>query len=391
MKTRGVPDFLLLFLTLLLVGFGITMVLSASSIFAQTTSFSSKGCSYCGGDELYFVKRQFIWIVLGLVSMLVAMNIPFSFYKKNFILIALISFILLFIVLIPGIGTEAKGARSWIQIGPLGRLQTSEFAKLGLILYLAAIIAKKGENIRHFKKGLMPPLVVSGLFFILIAIQPDLGTGAILLGTACMILICGGVNIKQLIVLTVPPISVIFLLYISIKSHAMSRLLSFSDPWSDMLGTGYQLSQSYFALARGGLTGVGYGKSIQKYLYLPEAHTDFIFSIMGEELGFIGLAIFLAVYLLFLLRGLYISLKVKDTFASLAGVGVVTMISVQAFINIGGATGTIPISGVPLPLISYGGSSMLVCLIGIGVLLSVSREVNRQKAMDVMNSNSRSM
>ncbi|MGD8191618.1 putative lipid II flippase FtsW [Brevibacillus ginsengisoli] len=391
MKTRGVPDFLLLFLTLLLVGFGITMVLSASSIFAQTTSFSSQGCSYCGGDELYFVKKQCIWIGLGLISMLVAMNIPFSFYKKNFILIALISFFLLVIVLIPGIGSVSKGARSWIQIGPMGKIQTSEFAKLGLILYLAAIISKKGENIRHFKKGLLPPLVVSGLFFFLIAIQPDLGTAVILLGTACIILVCGGVNIKQLFIISVPPFILFFLLYIAFEHHAINRLLSFTDPWSDIQGKGYQLSQSYFALAHGGVTGVGFGKSIEKYLYLPEAHTDFIFSIMGEELGAIGVSIFLVVYLLFLLRGVYISLKVKDTFASLAGIGVITMISIQAFINIGGATGTIPISGVPLPLISYGGSSMLVCLMGIGVLLSVSREVNRQKATELMNSSSKSM
>ncbi len=386
MKTRGAPDFLLLFLTLLLVGFGITMVLSASSIYAQTTSFSSKGCPYCGGDELYFVKRQFVWIGLGLVSMLVAMNISFSFYKKHFLLIGIISFCLLVAVLIPGIGTMAKGARSWIQIGSLGSLQTSEFAKLGLILYLSAIIAKKGEKLRHFKTGLIPPIVVTGLFFILIALQPDLGTGAILLGTAGMILICGGANIKHLFLLTVPPISVIFLIYISLKPHAMARLLSFSDPWSDPLNKGYQLSQSYFAIAHGGFSGAGFGKSIQKYLYLPEAHTDFIFSIMGEELGFIGVTLFLVVYLLFLLRGVYISLKVKDTFGSLAGIGIVTMIALQALINMGGATGSIPITGVPLPLISYGGSSMLVCLIGIGVLLSVSREVNRQKAMDLMNS-----
>lgn len=288
-------------------------------------------------------------------------------------------------VLIPGIGSEVKGARSWIQIGSLGSLQPSEFAKLGLILYLAAIISKKGEKFQDFKKGLFPTLVVTAIFFVLIALQPDLGTAAILLGTAGIILICGGANLKQLFILTVPPFSLMIATYITVKPHAMNRLLSFTDPWSDPLYKGYQLIQSYYAMARGGVSGTGYGKSIQKFLYLPEAHTDFIFSIIGEELGFIGIVIFLVVYLLFLLRGVYISLKVKDTFASLAGIGVVTMISLQALINMGGATGTIPITGVPLPLISYGGSSMLVCLIGIGVLLSVSREVNRQRAQELMN------
>ncbi|MGC5327055.1 putative lipid II flippase FtsW [Brevibacillus sp. SYSU BS000544] len=386
MKTRGVPDFLLLFLTLLLVGFGITMVLSASSIFAHTGIYTSKGCPYCNGDELYFFKKQSIWAALGLISMLIAMNIPFSFYKKNFLLIGMVSFIMLVAVLIPGIGTEVKGARSWIQIGALGSMQTSEFAKLGLILYLAAIISKKGEKFQDLKKGLFPPLVVTALFFVLIALQPDLGTAAILLGTAGIILICGGANLKQLFFLTVPPFSFIIATYIAVKPHAMNRLLSFTDPWSDPLNKGYQLTQSYFAMARGGVSGTGYGKSIQKFLYLPEAHTDFIFSIIGEELGFIGIVCFLIVYLLFLLRGVYISLKVKDTFASLAGIGIVTMISLQALINMGGATGTIPITGVPLPLISYGGSSLLVCLIGIGVLLSVSREVNRQRAQELLNS-----
>ncbi|ELK43687.1 cell cycle protein [Brevibacillus agri BAB-2500] len=182
MKTRGVPDFLLLFLTALIVGFGITMVLSASSIFALT-SFTSNGCSYCNGDELYFVKRQIRFLLIGIVGMLVAMNIPFSFYKRNFLLIALGSFIMLVLVLIPGIGEDVKGARSWFRIGS-SSLQPAEFAKLGLILYLAAILAKKGEGVRKLQSGLLPPLMVTGLFFLLIVVQPDLGSAAILLGSA---------------------------------------------------------------------------------------------------------------------------------------------------------------------------------------------------------------
>ncbi|UFJ42962.1 putative lipid II flippase FtsW [Brevibacillus humidisoli] len=383
MKTRGVPDFLLLFLTALLIGFGITMVISSSSIFAYAGQFTMHGCQYCGGDELYFVKKQITWVGLGIVAMLVAMNIPFSFYKKNFLLISLISFALLVVVLLPWLDTEANGARSWLKLGPAS-LQTSEFAKLGLIIYLAAIIAKKGERFRQFKTGLIPPLVMTGAFFLLIAQQPDLGTAAILLGTAGVMMICGGANLKHLFLLTMPPFTLFFLSYLTLNPHALTRIQSFLDPWSSRLGTGWQLSQSYYALARGGISGTGFGQGIQKYLYLPEAHTDFIFAVIGEELGFIGTTLFLLIYLSFLLRGLFICLKSKDTFASLTGIGIVTMIGLQALVNIGGATGSIPITGVPLPFISYGGSSLLVCMIGTGILLSVSREVNRQKTMELL-------
>lgn len=377
MKTRGVPDFLLLFLTALIVGFGITMVLSSSSIFALT-SFTSNGCDYCKGDELYFVKRQIRFLLLGVVGMLIAMNIPFSFYKRNFLLIALVCFLALLLVLVPGVGVYVNGARSWFQIGS-SNLQPSEFAKLGLVLYLAAIISKKGDGIRKFQSGLMPPLLVSSLFFLLIVAQPDMGSAVILLGTALIVMVCGGARIRHLIGIGGPVVTLALIGYITLKQHAMDRIHSFLDPWSDPGNTGYNIIQSWIAIAHGGMSGTGFGKSIQKYLYLPERHTDFIFSIIAEELGFIGTTIFLLVYLLFLLRGIHICLRVKDPFASLIGIGVISMIGLQAIVNIGGVTGVIPLTGVPLPFISYGGSSLMVCLISTGILLNVSRQVSRQK------------
>ncbi|USG63698.1 putative lipid II flippase FtsW [Brevibacillus ruminantium] len=380
MKTRGVPDFLLLFLTALLVGFGITMVLSSSSIFALT-SFTVNGCKVCGGDELYFVKRQAVFLLVGTVGMLITMNIPFSFYKRNFLLIAFVSVLALILVLIPGIGQKIQGARSWFSLGPVN-LQPAEFAKLGLILYLAAIISKKGDGFRDLKKGLLPPLVVTGIFCGLIVIQPDMGTAAILLGTAVIVMICGGARLSHLFLLGFPTSTLAFIAYVTTKNHAWDRLTSFMDPWSDPLDTGYHIKQSLIAIAHGGWTGTGFGKSIQKYLYLPEAHTDFIFAVMAEELGFIGTTLFLLIYLLFLLRGIQICLKVQDTFASLAGIGIISMIGIQAFINIGGVTATIPLTGVPLPFISYGGSSLLAILLSTGILLSVSREVSRQKIIE---------
>ncbi len=381
MKTRGVPDFLLLFLTVLLLGFGVSMVLSASSIFAATGIYTGRGCSYCGGDGLFFFKRQLLFMGLGLVGMLFAMNLPFAFYKRNFLLIGFLSFIILIVVYVPGVGTVVKGARSWIQFGSFS-LQTSEFAKLGLILYLAAIISKKGERMLDFKTGLIPPLVVTAVFALLIAAQPDLGTAVILIGTTAIVIVCGGANLMHLFMLTVPVFSLFIFSYITLTNHAMVRIFSFLHPWDDPLNKGYQVTQSFYAIARGGLYGTGYGKGIQKYLYLPEAHTDFIFSVISEELGFIGTTLFLLVYVSFLLRGIHICLKAKDSFASLVGIGIITMIAIQAVINIGGATGSLPITGVPLPFISYGGSSLLVCMIGTGILLNVSREVNRQKAME---------
>jgi len=221
--------------------------------------------------------------------------------------------------------------------------------------------------------------VVTGIFFVLIAIQPDLGSAAVLLGTAALVMICGGAKITHLFMLTVPIGSLFLASYVTLYSHALSRLTTFIDPWSDPMGAGWQLKQSLFALAHGGVSGVGFGKSVQKYLYLPEAHTDFIFSIIAEELGFIGTILFLLLYILFLLRGLQICLRCNDTFATLVGVGIVSMIGLQALINIGGVTGALPLTGVTLPFISYGGSSLLITLVSTGILLSVSREVSKQK------------
>lgn len=374
MKKRGVPDFLLLFLTVLLIGFGITMVLSASSIFALA-NFTANGCEICKGDGLYFVKKQLTWLGVGAVGMIVAMNLPYTFYKRMFVPIAF--FCLLLLVAVLFVGVNVNNSTSWIRIGSFG-FQPSELAKLGLILYLAAILAKKADHIHDFRKGLFPPLFVSGLFFLLIVIQRDFGSAAILLGTAIVMILCAGASFWRMTIYTAVPAISVLGGYLYLNRHAQERLTSFLDPWSDSLGNGFHVVQSYFAMARGGVTGTGYGKSIQKYLYLPEAHTDFIFSVIAEELGWIGTCLFLLVYLAFIVRGLIISLRTNDAFAMLAGTGIVSMIGLQALINMGGVTGTIPLTGVPLPFISYGGSSLLVCMISAGILLSISRESNRQ-------------
>ncbi|MFE4202917.1 putative lipid II flippase FtsW [Aneurinibacillus aneurinilyticus] len=369
MKTRGRPDFPILILTLFLVGFGIVIVYSASSVFSLDKF----------GTDTYFVKRQALWASIGLVFMLFTMNVPYTFYKKHFVGIAFIVFLLLIAVLIPGIGLLRNGARSWINLG-FASLQPAEFAKLAIIIYLSALITKKGDNIRDIKKGLVPVFVVLGLFCGAIMLQPDFGSMVILVLTAMAVIVAGGANLKHLLYGGIP-FAIVGFLSVVFTPYRWNRLQNVGDPWADGmdgLGTGYQLAHSYFALAHGGITGAGLGKSIEKYLYLPEVQTDFIFSIIGEELGFLGAGFFLLVYLFFLWRILVITLRVQDTFAALVGIGVVSMIFVQAFINVGGVTGLIPITGVPLPFISYGGSSLLLNMISIGIVLSISRENYKQ-------------
>jgi cell division protein FtsW len=370
-KIRGTPDFLLLFLTLALVGFGIIMVFSASSIQAF----------WQFGDSWYVAKKQIVWACIGLVAMLFTMNLPYTMYKRIYVLIGIGSLLLLLTVFIPGIGVEVNGAKGWISIGDQ-RLQPAEFAKLGLVIYLSAVISHKGERIRQFSHGLVPLLIIIGLFVIIIILQNDFGSAAILLGTSLIVVICGGARIIHVVGLFLLALPFLIIFIVS-APYRLNRILSFLDPWAYPDTSGYHLIQSLYAIAHGKITGVGLGQSIQKYHYLPFPQTDFIFSIIAEELGFIGSVIFILAYLLLLWRALLISLQAKDTFASLVGIGVVSGIGIQAVINIGGVTGTIPITGVPLPLISYGGSSLLVTMIGIGMLLGISREVNRQHSLEL--------
>ncbi|ERI03939.1 putative lipid II flippase FtsW [Aneurinibacillus aneurinilyticus] len=376
MKIRGKPDFTILFLTLLLVGFGIVIVYSASSVF----SFHKYGI------DTYFVKKQLTWASIGLVFMLFTMNIPYTFYKKHFVSIALGGLFLLLIVLIPGIGTVQNGARRWIDLG-FASLQPTEFANLAVILYLSALIAKKGNAIQDFRKGLFPVMVVMGVFCGVIILQPDFGSSVILMLTGLSIIVAGGANLKYLSIIGMP-VGIIGFLFVFFSPYRWERMQNIGNPWADGmdgLGNGYQLVHSYFALAHGGIAGAGFGKSIEKYLYLPEAQTDFIFSIMAEELGFIGVCLFLFVYVCFLWRILLITLRVQEPFAILVGIGVVSMIAIKACFNIGGVTGLLPITGVPLPFISYGGSSLLLHMLSIGIILSISRENDKRTVQRIID------
>jgi len=370
--SRGRPDFLLLVLILLLVGFGLVMVFSSSA----STAVSNPRYGY---DALYFTKRQIMFASIGMAGMFILMNMPYmSFQKKLFTWYSVGSIGVLAIV--PYIATEVHGARSWLYIGGFG-IQPTEFAKLGLILYLGRLIAKKGENFREFKKGLLPVFIILGIVCGLIMRQPDLGGCLIIAATAGIMMIGGGANMKQLASAgVVSAIAASLYLIVSAlvdpdkSSYRINRFTSYLHPLENAQESGFHLVRSLGALGHGGLTGAGFGQSVQKLDYLPFPYNDFIFSIIAEEFGFIGSVVFLCVFLLFLWRGLIVALRCPDIYGTIVGTGIIGLIGVQAFINIGGVIGAIPITGVTLPFISYGGSSIIVMLMSMGVLLSISRE-----------------
>lgn len=368
---RGTPDFFLLFLTITLIGFGLVMVFSAS----YSITFQD--------DPLSYTKRQALWAIIGTFIMFATMNTSYHKVKKLFVPFFL--FVLFLLILVLMIGEVRNGAKSWFNIGPFGG-QPTEFAKIGIILYLSVMINRKGEKLKNFKTGLLPLLIMVGLVGLLIMLQPDLGSTVIMMITASLVIIIGGARKKHIFWLASIATS-IFITAVLIEmwtaditnkpSYRLRRLTSYMNPWEDPLYSGHQLIQSWYALGHGGLTGAGFGQSIQKLHYLPFAHNDFIFAIIGEELGFIGASLFLFVYLLFIWRGLLVALRCSDVTGMLVGIGIVGMISIQVLINIGGVIGAIPITGVTLPFISYGGTSLLSTMFAVGILLSISRENNK--------------
>lgn len=358
------PDILLFAATVLLLSIGIVMVYSAS----QVTAFERMD------DTFYYLKRQLVWALIGLAAMVSIMKLDYWKYKKIAVPFLVVAFLLLIIVLLPGIGREVKGAQRWLGFGML-RVQPSEVIKLSLVVFMAYGLARYRDRLRYFTVGLLPFLVILALASGLILMQPDLGTAVSMAGTVYIMFFAGGARGKHLAYLALAGVSAVGLA-IALEPYRMSRFLAFLDPWKDPTGTGYHIIQSLYALGSGGLFGVGLGEGHQKFFYLPEQHTDFIFAVLGEELGFFGGSLVIILFLLFIWRGFKIALSTQDSFASLLAVGVTSMIALQAVINIGVVTGSLPITGIPLPLISFGGSSLVFTLIGVGILLNISRYVS---------------
>jgi len=357
-KVRSAPDFVIIFATLFLLGIGIVMVYSASAIVAQKFN-----------DPYFFAKRQLIFAILGITSMYITMNIDYWVWKKWAKAGFFLSLGLLVLVLI--IGIDVNGSKSWLGIGAFG-IQPGEFAKLGVVAFLAKWLSDNQKQIVLFRKGLAPALGIPLACFGLIMLQPDLGTGTVLMGTAIVMIFASGARISHFVGLGMIGVAGFVALVIS-APYRIKRITSFIDPWTDPLGAGYQIIQSLYAIGPGGLLGLGLGQSRQKHLYLPEPYNDFIFSIIAEELGFIGGTLVLLLFLLLLWRGMRTAITAPDLFGSLLALGIIGMIAIQVIINIGVVTGMFPVTGITLPFLSYGGSSLTLILTGVGVLLNISR------------------
>jgi len=337
------------------------MVFSSSSVWAL----------YQHNDSLYFLKRQMAWAFLGFLAMIFFMNYDYWNFKKHEKAIVFIMFFLLVIVLIPGIGIELNNARRWIGIGSL-TIQPSELAKLGMVIYLAGGLERKHKDITSFFKGVIPFILVMGVVCGLILIEPHLSAAALIGMSTIIILFVAGAKMSHIFSLASLGIVAVAVLTFT-KGYRMRRYLSFLDPWSDIKDSGYHIVQSLYALGSGGLIGVGLGHSRQKFFYLPEPQTDFIFAIIGEELGFLG-AVFVIIMFVFLIwRGYRTAITAPDLFGKLLAAGITTFIALQFIINIAVVTASMPVTGMPLPFISYGGSSLIITMTQVGILLNISK------------------
>lgn len=348
-------------ITVCLALFGLLMVYSSSSIWSE----------YKFGDPFYFFKHQGLFLLIGLLGMFILSKINYKLYYKKANWIILICFLLLGLVLIPGIGTIRNGSRSWFGIGSFG-IQPSEFSKIGLIIFVAKYLANNEKEMSSFKKGALPILIVIFLFFGLIMLEPDFGTGMVIVGSLIGMIFVSNIHLNFFAYAAVTGLSGMAALIIA-APYRVARIISYLNPWSDPLGSGFQIIQSLFAIGPGGLFGHGFGKSIQKHFYLPEPQTDFIFAIISEEFGFMGIIILTTLYLTLFYYVLKVSLISSDLFAKYLAFGLIFGIMLQTVLNISVVIGLLPVTGVTLPFFSYGGSSLLVSLGSIGIILNICK------------------
>ncbi len=358
----------LLLSALVLVVFGALMIYSSTSVI--TPALAKKGAT-----EFYYFKRHVFTIFVGLCLMFLAYTVKPSFLKKIAIPLLLFSFVLLLFVFLPGIGVQVNGARRWIRLWP-STFQPSELVKLSMVIFLARYLSSPAFRTESFA-SFIKPLAVMVIFQAVMLMQPDFGAAMSLAFLAIAMLFLSGTRLRYIISLAFLALPMLIML---IKEpYRLRRVTSFMDPWKDPLGSGFQLVQSFIAFGSGGITGVGIGSSKQKLSYLPESHTDFIFSIIGEEFGFIGVSVIVALFVVIFFRGFSLANRTQDKFTYYLAVGLSLMISVQALVNFAVATGLVPTKGLPLPFISYGGSSLLMNMAAIGILLKISRGKDYQE------------
>lgn len=337
---------------------GLVMITSSSYIWAE----------YKFSDPFKFFKSQFVFFIISIVIMIFVSKIDYEIYFKKSKQLFLISLLLLILVLIPGIGTVRNGSRSWFGIGSFG-VQPSEFMKLSMIIFLSKYLSLNGKKI---KKNCIPALLIILLIFALIMLQPDFGTGIVIVMIGISLLYIAGVNMKIFFKLGILGVIGIIILII-IAPYRLKRIISFLNPWSDPLGSGFQIIMSLYAIGPGGLFGYGLGNSRQKHFYLPEPQTDFIFSIILEELGFLGCVLVIGLFLLIIISGLIISKRCNDLFSKYVSFAITFWIAFQSILNLCVVVGLIPVTGVTLPFLSYGGSSLLTFYIGIGIILNIAK------------------
>ncbi len=359
---RHGPDYALLATVTALAIFGIVMVYSASYVIAYDAR----------GDANYFFVRQVFWAVLGGTLLLVVDRVPYSWWARWATPGLLAGIVSLLLVQFTSLGVEFGGARRWLSLGPLPPVQPSDFVKLGVVLFLSTYLARHRERIREPRYGLLPFVTVMLVVGGLAVAERDLGTAIIILVIAAAIFLAAGADLVQLGAVALAGGSFAVVMTLT-ESYRWQRVITFLDPLQDMQGAGYHVAHALLALASGGLTGQGLGASREKYLYLPNAHSDSIFAVIGEELGLVGCLLVIAAFGFLVYRGYRIASRAPDALGFLLATGVTTWIAFQAFVHVAGITSVLPLTGVPLPFISSGGSSLVACLFGIGLLSNISR------------------
>jgi cell division protein FtsW len=355
-------DHSLLIITIVLALVGLVMVFSASAVVAGNRFH----------DPGYFLKRQLAWLAFGFLLLHLASHIDYVWWKRLSIPLLGVTVVLLVIVLMPSFGVSAKGARRWLRVGPIS-VQPAEIAKLVAVMYLAAYLAKKEDRLTGFFSGLAPALLVIGVLGGLVLLEPDLGTVVVMGSVAIGLLFLGGARLSHLFSLGLCAVPAVLVLVLS-SSYRRQRLMTFLAPWKDASDAGFQITQSFLAFGSGGLFGVGLGEGKQKLFFLPEAHTDFVLALVGEELGLVGTAVIILLFALFAIRGFQVAARARMPFGRYLGMGITLLIGVQALINACVVTGLVPTKGLTLPFVSYGGSSLVTCMFGVGILLNISRD-----------------
>jgi cell division protein FtsW len=368
MTNRKPFDFWIFISVLIMLSLGTIMVFSSSSAYAYN-AFK--------GDTYRILKDQLKYVPIGLVGMFITMNFNYKKLSKIAPILLIVSIVLLILVDIPGIGTKLNGSRRWINLG-ITNFQPSEIAKLSVIIFFSYSLSKRKDQLQSFFKGLLPYLMIIALYAGLMMLEPHFSGTIVIAIVACIILFSAGAKIKHFVFISLPVVPAI--IYVAtFATYRSDRIKAFLNPWKYKSDEGWQIINSLLAIGSGGLFGRGLGKSLQKFLWIPEPYNDYIFAVLAEELGYIGVLVVLLLFLIFIWRGIKVSLNAPDLFGSLLAIGITSLVAVQAILNIAVVTNCIPSTGMPLPFFSYGGTSLIFLMCGVGILLNISRYADYER------------